>query len=417
MDSDVDVSRWVLELLLRDRDKETIAKRVLAVAPLPNHDWRLKKTVLLRTIESAIYDDILVTEAILESLESIEALDRDQGFPTTEAMRAAYCAVATECTVKFLVCFGGRPRGKYMEAVDRIWRGRVRVLEESERSELVSAELMERRDEVEAGIWDRNVSKKLASMDTRNDALRLVAAYVTEAWAMICPPFITWAVSFNMATESLGEDDGNVGDGCEKEVRMVNGDELEVQIAIATDLGDSSKLEASGANVGDGSKLEVQMESDAKVGDGSELEAQIGNEINVTSGTALEVPLANGADLGDGQTTNGANVCDGANGANVGGDRSKWEGRKLENDTNVGDVYDSQIVTVAYFNSGSALGYHSLNGVQVKVVGAGRSPPNANHGVLRFEPATKEKGILFFFFSFFQYQRDISVTLVFVQCC
>jgi hypothetical protein len=49
MDSDVDVSRWVLELLLRDRDKGTIAKRVL-----PVHDWRLKKTVLLRTIESAV---------------------------------------------------------------------------------------------------------------------------------------------------------------------------------------------------------------------------------------------------------------------------------------------------------------------------------------------------------------------------
>lgn len=407
MDSDVDVSRWVLELLLRDRDKETIAKRVLAAAPLPNHDCRLKKTVLLRTIESAIYDDILVTETILETLESIEALDRAQGFPTTEAMRAAYCAVATECTVKFLVCFGGKPRGKYMEAVDRIWRGRVRVLEESERSELVSAELKERRDEVEAGIWDRNVSKKLASMDTRNDALRLVAAYVTEAWAMICPPFITWAVRFNTAKESLGEDDGNVGDGCEKEVRMVNGDELEVQIAIGTDLGDGSKLEANGA------KLEVQMESDTKVGDGSELEAKIGSGVNGSSGTALEVPLANGADLGDGQRTIVANVCDGANGANVGGDRSKWEARKVENDTNVGDVYNSQIVTVAYFNSGSALGYHSLNGVQVKVVKAGRSPPNANHGVISFEPATKERGILFFFS---QYQRDISVRLVFVQC-
>ena len=76
MDFDVDVSRWVLELLLRDRDKASVAKRVLAVAPLSDHDWRLKKTFLLRTIESQILDDAVVTETVLESLESIEALDR-----------------------------------------------------------------------------------------------------------------------------------------------------------------------------------------------------------------------------------------------------------------------------------------------------------------------------------------------------
>ncbi|XP_024171868.1 uncharacterized protein LOC112177853 [Rosa chinensis] len=305
MDLDVDISRWVLEFLLRDRHNETIAKRLLAVAPLPNrHDWRLKKTILLRTIESAIYDDASVSEAILEALESIEALDRGQGFHTTEAMRAAYCAVATECTVKFLVCFGR----KYIEAVDRIWRGRVRVLEESEGSELVSAELKERKYEVEAAIWDRNVSKKLARMNTRNDALRLVGEYVEEAWALIGPPFLNWAVRFHMVKESLGEGDGYVGDGCGKEVGMVNG-----------------------------SKPEVQIESDTKVGQGSEL----------VIWTGVEVPLTKGADLGElnGQRENGANVSDGSgvkarrvNGANVGGDRSKWEAWRVENDTNVGDV-------------------------------------------------------------------------------
>ncbi|KAM5574187.1 hypothetical protein ABKV19_013597 [Rosa sericea] len=385
MDLDVDISRWVLEFLLRDRHNETLAKRLLAVAPLPNHhDWRLKKTVLLRTIESAIYDDGSVTEAILEALESIEALDRGQGFQTTEAMRAAYCAVATECTVKFLVCFGR----KYIEAVDRIWRGRVRVLEESERSELVSAELKERRYEVEAAIWDRNVSRKLARMNTRNDALRLVGEYVEEAWAVIGPPFLNWAVRFHMVKESLGDGDGNVGDGCGKEVRMVNGNELEVQVANGADLGDGSKLEVNGANEGDGSKPEVQIESDTKVGHGSEL----------VIWTGVEVPLTNGADLGvgkelNGQRENGANVSDGSgvkarrvNGANVGGDRSKWEARRVENDTNVGDV------TVAFSKFGSLLGYHSMDGV-LRVVGEGRSPLNVNCGVLSFEPATKEKEI------------------------
>ncbi|KAK9947242.1 hypothetical protein M0R45_012674 [Rubus argutus] len=248
MDSDVDVWRWVLELLLRDRENESIAKRVLAVAPFAKQDWRLKKTVLLRTIECQIYDCASVTETILEMLESIEVLDRGQGFPTTNSMRAAYCAVATECTVKFLVCLRGEPSGKYMEAVDRIWRGRVRVLEESERSELVSSELKERRDEVEAGIWDMIVSKKLSRMNTRNDALRLVAAYVKEAFARMGPPFIITVMRLNMAKESFGsesdqdavENGGNVGDRCE----------MEVQIANGADLGDVTGLEVAIANRG-----------------------------------------------------------------------------------------------------------------------------------------------------------------------
>lgn len=242
MNSDVDVWRWVLELLLRDRENESIAKRVLAVAPFSKQDWRLKKTVLLRTIECQIYDCASVTETILEMLESIEVLDRGQGFPTTNSMRAAYCAVATECTVKFLVCLRGEPSGKYMEAVDRIWRGRVRVLEESERSELVSGELKERRDEVEAGIWDMNVSKKLSRMNTRNDALRLVAAYVKEAFARMGPPFIISVMRLNMAKESFGsesdqvavENGGNVGDGCEMEANKADlGDGTELEVAIA----------------------------------------------------------------------------------------------------------------------------------------------------------------------------------------
>ncbi|KAM5582981.1 hypothetical protein ABKV19_003069 [Rosa sericea] len=294
MDLDADVSRWVLELLLRDRDKESVAKRVLAAAPLSDQDWRLKKTVLLRTIESEVFDEASVTEAILESLESIEVLDRGQGIPVTDSMRAAYCAVATECTVKFLVCFGGKPSGKYMEAVDRIWRGRVRVLEESEGCELVSGELKERRDEVEAGIWDVKVSKKLASMNSRNYALRLVAAYVKEAFAMLGPPFIAWAVRFNMQKGSLGlegdevavEKDGNVGDGCEVQVQTANGADLEVPRANGVELGDGSKLEVSGANVRDGSELEAQR--GANVNSGSEQEAQRANGVNVSDASERE---------------------------------------------------------------------------------------------------------------------------------
>ncbi|KAL6180730.1 hypothetical protein ACLB2K_047390 [Fragaria x ananassa] len=322
MDLDVDISQWVVELLLSDRRMDTIAKRVLAVAPLPvHHDWRLKKSLLLRTIESAIYDDVSVTETILEALEDIEALDRRQGLKTTAAMRAAYCAVATECTVKFLICFGR----KYLEAVDRIWRGRVRVLE-SERSELVTTELKERRNELEAGIWDRNVSRKLKRMNTRNDALRLVAAYVKEAWDSVGPPFLAWAVKFDIAKES---------DGCGKEVRIASGNELKMQ-------------KANGADLGDGSKPEVQMERDTKVG------------ICSKSESVIEVALTKGDDV----------------------PREAWRVGK----SNAGEV------TVAIPKFGGLFGFHKGTGI-LQAVGPGRSAPNVNHGVLNFEPATKEREI------------------------
>ncbi|XP_050368328.1 uncharacterized protein LOC126786524 [Argentina anserina] len=310
MDSDVDVSRWVLELLLRDREKESVAKRVIAAAPLSNHDRRLKKTLLLHTIESQIFDEAAVTETILESLESIEALDRGQGIPVTDAMRAAYCAVATELTVKFLVCFEGKPGGKYMEAVDRVWRGRVRVLEEAEGCELVSAELKERRDEVEAGVWDMRVSKRLGSLNSRNDALRSVAAYVKEALAMLGPPFAAWAVRFCMEKGSLSspgekvvvESDGNVGDGDEMEVEMVNVVDLDVPMANGVDSGDGSEhnpvseqevQRPDGANVQCGSQLEEQGLDGANDGgaDRSELEAQKANGAEVRN--ASEPPNGN----------------------------------------------------------------------------------------------------------------------------
>ncbi|XP_068338332.1 uncharacterized protein [Pyrus communis] len=336
MDSDVDVSRWVIELLLRDREKDCIAKRVLAVAPFSDQDYRLKKTVLLRTIECEVYE-ASVSESILETLETIEDLDIREGISTTESMKAAYCAVATECTVKFLVGFMGKPSGKYLEAVDRIWRGRVGVLERSGRSQLVSAELRHRMDEVEAGVWDLRVSKKLSRMNTRNDALRLLAVYVKAALALLGPPFITWAIRLNVPKEvaDLEADqitvanEANVGCGSEVEGQKKkgayagDGPELDVQMANGDSVGAGvSELEnqmANRANVGGdgGSELDAQMANQANVGvRGLDLEAETENETTVGGRSDMEVQMENGTDAGDGseleeQMVNGTKVGDG----------------------------------------------------------------------------------------------------------
>nr|XP_028944628.1 uncharacterized protein LOC114819592 [Malus domestica] len=295
-----------------------------------------------------------VSETILETLEMIEDLDIREGISTMESMKAAYCAVATECTVKFLVGFMGKPSGKYLEAVDRIWRGRVGVLERSGRSQLVSAELRHRMDEVEAGVWDLRVSKKLSRMNTRNDALRLLAVYVKAALALLGPPFITWAIRLNVPKEvaDLEADqitvanEANVGcgsevegqkkkgayagDRTELEVQMANGDnvgagvsELENQMANGDNAGagvsELGSQMANRANVGGdgGSELDAQMANQANVGvRGLDLEAETENETTVGGRSDMEVQMENGTDAGDGselgeQMVNGTNVGDG----------------------------------------------------------------------------------------------------------
>ncbi|XP_068311655.1 uncharacterized protein [Pyrus communis] len=364
MDPDVDVSRWVIELLLRDREKDCIAKRLLAVAPFSDQDYRLKKTVLLRTIECEVYE-ASVSETILETLEMIEDLDIREGIDTTESMKAAYCSVATECTVKFLVGFMGKPSGKYLESVDRIWRGRVGVLERSGRSQLVSAELRHRMEEIEAGVWDLRVSKKLSSMNTRNDALRSVSVYVKEALALLGPPFITWAIRLNVPMEvaDLEADhiavvnEVNVGGGSEFEGKMEkganarNGPELEVQMA-------------NGANAGEGcSDLEAQMVNGAKGDGGSELETQIANRANVGGGgSEMEAQLRDEANVGP----SGSELEDEVvRVTNVGG-RSDME-VQMENRTGVGDnsELEEQMVNGTNVGHGFQLEEQTKNGTNV----------------------------------------------------
>ncbi|XP_008241815.1 PREDICTED: uncharacterized protein LOC103340169 [Prunus mume] len=402
MDSDVDVSRWVLELLIRDREKECIAKRVLAVAPFSDQDYRLKKTVLLRTIECDVYD-ALVTETMLETLEMIEDLDISQGIATTDSMKAAYLAVATECTVKFLVGLMGKPSGKYLEAVDRIWRGRVGALERSETSQLISAELRQRMDEVEAGVWDLRVSKKLSRMNTRNDALRLVAVYVKEALALMGPPFITWAVRLNVPKEVADLEGDQIA--VAKEANVGGGPEAEAQTKNGANVGDRSELEAqteNGANAGDGSELEAQMANAADVGGESELEAQMETGANVGGESELEAQMENGGNV---QMASGTNAVDGSelekevvnetnagdgsqlevqttNGTNAAGE-SVLEAQ-LVNGTNLGDGCElqAQRVNEANGSCGFESGPQPMTGVQLREVGARRMPPTMSRDLV-----------------------------------
>ncbi|KAI6692317.1 hypothetical protein NL676_020027 [Syzygium grande] len=191
MEIDPDISRWILEFLLRQPllDDGSV-KLALSLLPLPDSDLRLKRSILLRSIRSEI-DAASVSEKTLDALEAIEEVDRTAGdLPVSDAMREAYRSVAVECAVRFL---HGRveERGEYFRAVERIWRGRVRRMDESATgSGLLSPELRRWRLRVEAAMHDGAERENLLAMNTRGDAFRSVRAYLGEAWERMGPSFI-----------------------------------------------------------------------------------------------------------------------------------------------------------------------------------------------------------------------------------
>ncbi|KAJ0095969.1 hypothetical protein Patl1_16096 [Pistacia atlantica] len=187
---DEDISRWVMEFLLRHSTSDQLINKILVQLPVSNSNFRFKKTLLLRSIQTEISDGS-VSETILDTLKTIEDLDKKEGIKTTASMKAAYCAVAVECTVKYLGGFVDK-HGKYSEALERIWTSKIGKLLGSE---LLTEDLLKTKDELEAAIGDDHVRRKLLKMNTRNDALQSVRAYLAEAWAIMGPAFLDLAVA------------------------------------------------------------------------------------------------------------------------------------------------------------------------------------------------------------------------------
>lgn len=193
---DEEISKWILEFLLRQPIDERIINGVLSSLPLKDDDNRLKKTLLLRKIEFDV-SNAAISEKLLDLLEIIEELDHREGKSASDSMKAAYCAVAVDCTVRFLDDNVER-NGKYFEAVKRVWRERVCKIEG-----LASDESKQKMVEIEAALWDSNACGKLLRMNTRSEALKLVRGYLAEEWRSMGPTFL----------ELVAEKAGNVLEG------------------------------------------------------------------------------------------------------------------------------------------------------------------------------------------------------------
>ncbi|KAF5744447.1 putative telomeric repeat binding protein [Tripterygium wilfordii] len=183
---DPDILRWCIEFIARQETvSDNLLTKILSGLPVVTERSSLQKELVIRAITGCISEG-LITESILNSLEKMEELDRGDGIMVAASLKRAYCAAAVDCTTVYLEASSFK-QGKYLEAVDRIWRGRFRGLE-SRQSELVTDELKGCRDEIEAALWDAHARVRLLARQT--NALHLIDVYLNEVLTIVGPPFL-----------------------------------------------------------------------------------------------------------------------------------------------------------------------------------------------------------------------------------
>ncbi|KAH1091055.1 hypothetical protein J1N35_018312 [Gossypium stocksii] len=111
-------------------------KKVIEAFPPLEPRPQLKKAVLLRTMRAEITAD---------------RVHRQQP-RAPDSVKNAYYAVALDCTAKYLAGYPDTYCAQYLDAVDRIWRGRIQDVERSKASDLISEQLKNRRLQVEAAV-------------------------------------------------------------------------------------------------------------------------------------------------------------------------------------------------------------------------------------------------------------------------
>lgn len=179
--------RWCLEFLggKSSVDISEVNKRFLRMSVSDNCS-RLKKTILLQTLQDELYSKASTSEWMLEALEVMETLllsEDSCSNQITATMKDAYCAIAVECTIKYLEVETCNPA--YRQAVERIWKGRVQKMEpssEREGSFLFSPELKRWKTIIVVSLLNPTYVDMFASIThPRRDALKKLKLYLDEA--------------------------------------------------------------------------------------------------------------------------------------------------------------------------------------------------------------------------------------------
>lgn len=206
---DIDVSGWILEFLLRQNSVDDRSLNdLIRVLPLPNNNPRLKKSLLLRKIESDI-EKGTISERTFEFLEQIEELDIREGkHEVSEAMKAAYCTVAMHCIMKVIEESAGDDKEEYASAARRIWSGRIRKMERSEVAERVGLfqdDLLLWMNDIEAGVLDVDVCENVLAGVKGLDVSEILRRYVSEAKEKMGPSFLELACETILNNDALSK--------------------------------------------------------------------------------------------------------------------------------------------------------------------------------------------------------------------
>ncbi|KAK9673488.1 hypothetical protein RND81_12G170600 [Saponaria officinalis] len=218
------IVKWVIEFLLRQQIDDKVINALISSLPRINDDYRLKKTMLLRRIEIETSSGC-ISENILELIEIIEALDHEKCKNASNLMKDAYCLVAVDCTVRFLV-ENVEENAKYLEMVDNVWRNRV-----CKSDGLVSESSKRWFLDIEAAVENSDAYEKIWMRNTRNEALKAVKQYLKEEWECLGPSFLELvaAKSRNEMNELCSGSDGGAGVVCSgnpcRELVVVEGTE------------------------------------------------------------------------------------------------------------------------------------------------------------------------------------------------
>ncbi|WVZ20906.1 hypothetical protein V8G54_008228 [Vigna mungo] len=232
-----DLRHSLLEFLIRSpfsdlEKKDNTVKNMLRVLAMSksNHDSCFKRTFLLKIIQNdLISQTINISENLLNILEHLEEFFLCDAFPVPATMGAAYCAVAVECTIKYLH-LNLHHDLLYHCAVKRIWQVRIPHPNSSgsrEESLLFSVEFERWKKDIETSVLDSQVRERLASIDTRGNAIIKLKAFFNEACTVLGSPFAPLTVSEHTATEHTNKVQGNE-----------EGDNEETYLSCSTDISD-----------------------------------------------------------------------------------------------------------------------------------------------------------------------------------
>ncbi|WOH01086.1 hypothetical protein DCAR_0520465 [Daucus carota subsp. sativus] len=188
---DTDVSRWLLDFLVRQPISDSNLTSLLSSLPLSDTDSNLKKLLLLRKLDSQISTP---TQHLLLLLEQIEELDHRENVTTVESMKRAYCAVAVHCTFE-TECFE--------QAVKSIWSVRVGGMVRFGNVGLLCDELIRWKGDFETALSDSDVKKGLEEKWKAGVAVGdVLRGFVREAKEMMPPAFL------ELVAQAAVQDDG-----------------------------------------------------------------------------------------------------------------------------------------------------------------------------------------------------------------